>query len=79
MLFLSDILGASSGTVDKRYLQKRRGGELWSSMKFPCKDVTETEMGLWRRAIAQIVAYGPVQTSLGKLTIEEEGHKVWEW
>jgi hypothetical protein len=34
-------------------------------------------MGLWRRAIAQVVAYRPAQTSLGKLTTE--GHKVWEW
>jgi hypothetical protein len=79
VLFLSNILEACGGTADKRYLQKRRGGELWSSMKFPCKDVTETKMGLWCRAIAQVVAYGPAQTSLGKLTTEGEGHKVWEW
>ncbi len=46
-------------------------------MKFPHKDITEPEMGLWRKAIVQIVAYGPAQTSLGKLTTE--GHKVWEW
>ncbi len=39
----------------------------------------ETEIGLWRRAIVQVVAYGPAQTSLGKLTTEGEGHKVWEW
>ncbi len=79
VLFLSNILRASSGTADKRYLQKWRGGELWSSMKFPHEDVMETEMGLWRRAIAQVVAYGPAQTSLGWLTTEGEGHKVWEW
>jgi hypothetical protein len=76
VLFLSDILGACGGTVDERYLQKQRRGELWPSMKFPCKVVTEPEMGLWRKAIVQVVAYGPVQTSLGKLTME--GHKVWE-
>ncbi len=46
-------------------------------MKFPCKDVTEPEMGLWHKAIVQVVVYGPAQTSLGKLTME--GHKVWEW
>jgi hypothetical protein len=79
VLFLSNILGASSRMVDKQYLQKRRGGGLWSSMKFPCKDVMETEMRLWRRAIAQVVAHGLAQTSLGKLTTEGEGHKVWEW
>jgi hypothetical protein len=79
VLFLSNILGASGGMPDMQYLQKQRGGELWSSMKFPRKDVTETEMGLWRRAIAQVVAYGPAQTGLGKLTTKGEGHKVWEW
>ncbi len=47
VLFLSDILGASGGMVDKQYLQKQWRGELWSSMKFPHKDVTELEMGLW--------------------------------
>ncbi len=46
-------------------------------MKFPHKDVTEPEMGLRRKAIAQAVAYWPAQTSLGKLITE--GHKVWEW
>ncbi len=76
VLFLSNILGASGRTADKQYLQKQRRGELWSSMKFPCKDVTETEMRLWHRAIAQVVAYEPAQTSLGKLTTEGEGHKV---
>jgi hypothetical protein len=79
VLFLSNILGSCGGMADKQYLQKRRGGGLWSSMKFPCEDVTETEMGLWCRPIAQVVAYGPAQTSLGKLTTEGEGHKVWEW
>jgi hypothetical protein len=49
VLFLSDILGASGGMADKQYLQKWKGGELWSSMKFSCEDVTETEMGLWCR------------------------------
>ena len=55
VLFLSDILGAGGGSVDKRYLQKCRSGELWSSMKFPCKEVTTPDMELWCRAIAQVV------------------------
>ncbi len=77
VLFLSNFLGAGGRMVDKRYLKKQSSGELWSSMKFPCKDVTEPEIGLWCKAIAQVLAYGPAQTSLGKLTME--GHKVWEW
>jgi hypothetical protein len=47
VLFLSDILGASGGLLDKRYLQERRPGECWSSMKFPREVVTAPEMELW--------------------------------
>ncbi len=55
VLFLSDILEAGGGSVDKCYLQKRRPGEHWSSMKFPRKEVTAPDMELWCRAIAQVV------------------------
>jgi hypothetical protein len=40
VLFLLDVLGAGGGSVDKRYLQKRRAGERWSSMRFPREEVT---------------------------------------
>jgi hypothetical protein len=77
VLFLSDILGASGGLLDKRYLEMRRVGEWWSSIKFPRKVVNASEMGLWRRATAQVVAQGAAQASLGRLKIG--GHKQWEW
>ena len=32
VLFLSDILGASGGSLDKRYLQKQQPDERWSTM-----------------------------------------------
>ena len=35
VLFLSDILGASGGSLDKRYLEKHRVGDHWFSIKFP--------------------------------------------
>ena len=35
ILFLSVILEAGGGSVDKRYLTKRLPGERWSLMKFP--------------------------------------------
>jgi hypothetical protein len=76
-LFLSDILGASGGSVDKQYLQRRQIEEWWSSMTFPRKEVMESEMGFWCRAIAQVVSHGPAQASLGRL--KSGGHKVWEW
>ncbi len=77
VLFVSDILRAGSGLVDKRYLHKHRIEERWSLMKFACKEVTATEMELWCRAIAQVVSHGPAQVSLG--TIKVDGHKLWEW
>jgi hypothetical protein len=76
-LFLLDVLGASGGSVDKQYLQQRQIGEWWSSMMFPCKEVTELEMGFWCRAIAQVVSRGPAQASLGRL--KSGGHKIWKW
>ncbi len=62
VLFLSDILGVGGGSVDKRYLQKRRAVEYWSSMKFPREVVTAPEMELWCRAIMQVVSdsYDPL-------------------
>jgi hypothetical protein len=77
VLFLSDILGASGGSLDKRYLQERRPGERWSSMKFPREIVTAPKMELWRRAIEQVVSHGPALASLG--SFKAEGHKLWEW
>ena len=46
VLFLSDILGASGGLLDKRYLQKRQSGERWSTARFPCEEVTNPDMDL---------------------------------
>jgi len=77
VLFLSGILGAGGGSVDKRYLQKHWAGERWSLMKFPRKEVTVPEMELRRRAIAQVVSHGPAQASLGSFKVN--GHKLWEW
>ena len=70
-------LPLSGGSVDKLYLQKRRVGEHWSSMKFPREEVTVPEMELWCCAIAQVVSHGPAQASLGVFRVN--GHKLWEW
>jgi len=77
VLFLSDILGAGGGSVDKQFLTKHLPGERWSSMKFPWEVVKESEMGLWHRAMAQVVTHGPAQASLGAFKVD--GHKLWEW
>jgi len=46
-------------------------------MKFPREELTVPEMELWCRAIAQVVAHGPAQGSLGSFKVD--GHKLWEW
>jgi hypothetical protein len=76
VLFLSDILGAGGGTVNKQYLTKCLPGEWWSLMKFPREVVNESEMGLWHCAIAQVVTHGPAQASLGAFKVDS--HKLWE-
>ena len=63
VLFLSDILGAGGGSVEKCYLHKRQPGEHWSSMKFPREEVTASEMELWCRVIVQVVSHGPAQAT----------------
>ncbi len=63
--------------MDKRYLVVRRLREQWSSIKFPREEINAAEMGLWRRATAQVIARGPAQTSLGWM--KTGGHKLWEW
>jgi hypothetical protein len=77
VLFMSNILGAGGESLDKHYLQKWRGTDCWSTMKFPPELVTEVEMHLWRMAVMQVVAAGPARNRLG--TFNEEGHKIWEW
>jgi hypothetical protein len=74
VLFLSNILGAGGESLDKRCLQKQRGTERWSTMKFPWEVVTEVEMHLWRTAITQVAAAGPARNRLG--TFHEEEHKI---
>ncbi len=77
VLLLSDILRARGESLDKRYLQKRRGTERWSTIKFPREVMTEVEMHLWRTAITQVAAAGLVCNRLG--TFHEERHKIWDW
>ena len=35
VLFLSDVLGASGKSLDKKYLKQRGEGEQWSTFRFP--------------------------------------------
>jgi hypothetical protein len=77
VLLLSNILGAGGESLDKRYLQKWRGTNCWSTIKFPWEVVTEVEMHLWHTAVTQVVAAGPACKRLG--TFNEERHKIWEW
>ena len=77
VLFLSDILGAGGGSVDKRHLHKRWTEEHWPLMKFPHEEVTIPEMEVQCSAIMQVVSHGPAQASLDVFRVDR--HKLWEW
>jgi hypothetical protein len=77
VLFLSNILGVGGELLDKRYLQKWRETDRWSTVKFPWEIVTEVEMHLWHTAITQVVAAGLAHNRLW--TFIEKGHKIWDW
>jgi hypothetical protein len=46
-------------------------------MKFPCKVVIEMEMGIWHRAIMQVVVHGPTKCCLG--IFKTDSNTLWEW
>jgi hypothetical protein len=77
VLFLSNILGAGSESLNKQYLQKQWETDHWSTMKFPWEIVTEVEMQLWHTAIIQVVAAGSARNRLGAFI--KEGRKIWDW
>ena len=77
VLFLSDILGASGQSLDKRYLQRRLEDEDWSTFKFPLERPSSKAFRLWKQALKQLVPAGGRLNNLG--FVRSAGHKIWEW
>jgi hypothetical protein len=76
VLFLSDVMDASSRGLDRKYLQQRPWEESWSNLSFPIEQQPPKDFELWQMAIPQIRALG------GRLHLGDymrQGHKIWAW
>jgi hypothetical protein len=76
VLFLLDVMDASSQAINKKYLDPRPMGEAWLSLTFPIRQPSIRDFRLWKTAIPQIQAPGG-RLHLGNYT--EQGHKIWAW
>ena len=75
VLFLSDVLGASVKSLDRKYLKQRVVGEQWSTFQFPKERPPRKDFWLWQQAITQVILAGGIMDRLG--SFKELGHKVW--
>ena len=77
VLFLSDVLTANGGSVDKRYAQERIGGQTWSRYTFPLESPAESDFTLWANAIYRVSPMGRAVLRMGEC--RSIGHKEWAW
>ena len=77
VLFLSDIVNATGGELDERYLKKRPRNERWSVIDFPKEKPAASDFRLWAVAIRRIVPTGGLAVRLGRML--HSGYKLWEW
>ena len=77
VLFLSDVLGASGNSLDKKYINQRDVGEQWSTFRFPKEKPLHKDFWLWQQAIAQLIPAGGIMDILGNF--KAPPHKIWEW
>ena len=55
VLFLSDVLGASGKSLDRKYQKQRGVGEQWSTFRFPREKPPRKDFRLWKQEIAQLI------------------------
>ena len=77
VLFLSDFLGASGNSLDRKYLKQRGVGEQWSTFRFPKENPPRKGFRLWKQAIAQLIPAGGSMDRLGNF--KAPPHKILEW
>ena len=77
VLFLSDVLGASGKSLDKKYLKQRGEGEQWSTFRFPKEKAPRKDFLLWQQEIAQLILAGGIMDRLGNF--KAPPHKFYEW
>ena len=74
VLFLSDVLGASVKSLDKKYLKQRGEGEKWSTFQFPKEISPRKDFRLWQQAIAQLIPAGGIVDIIGNF--KAHPHKI---
>jgi hypothetical protein len=76
-LFLSDIIRASGSKVSTDILLRRPQGKARSTMRWPNKQPTDSDMKLWTAAMLLICPSRSSKPSIGRLI--GKLHKVWWW
>jgi hypothetical protein len=77
VLYLSDIVNASGGELDERYLRQRSHHEQWSTLDYPKEQPAAGDFRLWACALRRVVPAGGLPVRLGRLL--HDGYKIWEW
>ena len=77
VLFLSDILTASGSKVSTDILLRQPQGKAWSTMRWPNKQPTDSDMKPWAAAMLLICPSRSSTPSIGRLI--GKSHKVWRW
>ncbi len=76
-LFMLDILTASGNKVNPEILSQCPNKEAWSDMRWPTKQLLDSDFQLWRIAIVSIC---PSRRGTGKVEqFIAPTHRIWRW
>jgi hypothetical protein len=77
VIFYSNMFDVGGNALDRRYLERRLPGAMWSTFIFPQESPPAKDFRLWLQALCLIAPRGWPQQQLGKFV--SKGHKIWEW
>jgi hypothetical protein len=77
VLFMSDILTASGNAIATEILSPRPRGEARSTMRWPNKQPTMSDMTLWRNATHAICPRRCLSRGVGRFV--RQTHRIWNW
>jgi hypothetical protein len=77
LLFMSDILTASGNRIDTKILLQQPPGKIYSCMRWPNKQPTQSDMQLWQTALLSIRPSQCKTSSAGHFL--GTTHRIWQW
>ena len=77
VLLLSDVLGVSGKSLDKKYMKQRGEGDQSYTFRFPKEKPPRKDFLLWQHAFAQLIPTGLIMDILGNF--KAPPHNIWEW